>query len=145
MSRHERTRFRVIVRAANVAVSICRRILREDGTALVESALSSVVLFAALFGIMEVSYVLYSYNYVSSAARDATRYAIIRGPNSCADANITPFPDCGLSPTKFTSTTDPTKNPLLNYVDSLGYPGLNSSTTSMTVSYLIATKTSVQD
>ena len=118
-----------------------RRMAREDGAMLVETGIAATSLLMVLFGMIEICWLLYSYNYVSNAARDATRYAVLRGPNSCNDATVTPFPDCGLKPTKFTSTTDPTKNPLLNYVESMGYPALSSSNTSMQVTYLVATKT----
>ncbi|HEY2468854.1 MAG TPA: TadE/TadG family type IV pilus assembly protein [Terracidiphilus sp.] len=128
--------------AANRRASTVRRIAREDGAMLVETGIAAASLLMVLFGIIEICHLLYSYNYVSNAARDATRYAMLRGPNSCTDATNTPFPDCGLSPTKFTSTTDPTKNPLLNYVELMGYPGLSASNTSMDVNFLVATKTS---
>src|SRR4051812_41540236 len=114
------------LRAVRFAAAV---ILREDGSAMVEMGLAAIVAFMFLFGIIETSYLLYSYNYVSNAARDATRYAAIRGPNSCNDANVTPFPDCGLKPTKFSSTTDPTNNPLLAYVEGMGYPGLTANNT----------------
>jgi hypothetical protein len=130
------------VRVARFAATACKGIAREDGAALVEMGLSAILVLMALFSIMETSFLLYSYNYVSNAAREATRYAAIRGPNSCSDATITPFPDCGLHPESFVSTTDPTQNPLLNYVEAMGYPGLNASNTSMEVKYLVATKTS---
>lgn len=124
------------------AAATFKGVLREEGSSLVEMGLAAVVAFMFLFGIVETSYVLYSYNYVSNAARDASRYAAIRGPNSCNDANVTPFPDCGLKPTKFSSTTDPLNNPLLAYVEGMGYPGLNPSNTSLEVKYMVATKTS---
>src|SRR4029079_15723687 len=77
------------------AAATFKGVLREEGSSLVEMGLAAVVAFMFLFGIVETSYVLYSYNYVSNAARDASRYAALRGPNSCNDANVTPFPDCG--------------------------------------------------
>jgi hypothetical protein len=130
------------IRASRFALATCKGLLQEDGSSMVEMGLAAIVAFMFLFGIIETSYLLYSYNYVSNAARDASRYAAVRGPNSCNDANITPFPNCGLKPTKFSSTTDPTNNPLLAYVEGMGYPGLTASNTSMEVKYLVATKTS---
>jgi Flp pilus assembly protein TadG len=130
------------VRVDRFAAAARKRIAREDGTALVEMGLSSIIVMMAVFGIMQISYLLYSYNYVSNAARDATRYAVLRGPNSCSDATVTPFPNCGMKPSNFTSTTDPANNPLLTYVEAMGYPGLSASKTSLQVKYLVATKTS---
>ena len=124
------------------AVAALKTMLLEDGAAMVEMGLAAVVAFAFLFGIVETSYMLYSYNYVSNAARDASRYAAVRGPNSCNDANVTPFPNCNLKPTSFTSTTVAANNPLLKYIESAGYPGLTPSKTSLEVKYMVATKTS---
>ncbi len=81
------------------------------------------VLLPTIFGIIEVAYAFYAFNFVSSASREATRYAIVRGSTSCTIAPS--FPNCNLSPTS-------SGNPLQTYVTSLGYPGLN--TNSMTVS-----------
>jgi len=128
-----------VCRLAAVAI---RALLREDGATLVEMGLSAVVALMFLFGIIETSYMLYSYNYVSNAAREATRYAAVRGPNSCNDANVTPFPNCGMKPTNFSSTTDAAGNPLLAYIEGMGYPGLTASNTSLEVKYMVATKTS---
>jgi len=130
------------LRACRLAAAVGKGLLREEGATLVEMGLAGIVAFMFLFGIVETSFLLYSYNYVSNAARDASRYAAVRGPNSCNDATVTPFPDCGLKPTNFTSTSDPTKNPLLNYIEAMGYPGLTASNTSLEVKYLVATKTS---
>lgn len=133
---------RCCVRATRFAAKPRAGMMREDGATLVEMAFASVMILSVFFGIMEVSYALYSLNYVSNAAREATRYASIRGANSCGDANVTPYPNCGLSPTQFTSTSDPTKNPLLAHIEAIGYPGLNANNTSLQVNFLVATKAS---
>lgn len=51
----------------------------ESGSSLIEFALSLSILLAVLFGIMEFSLALYAQHYVANAARDATRYAMVRG------------------------------------------------------------------
>lgn len=51
----------------------------EEGSALVEFALIALVLLTLLFGIIDVGRALYAYDYVSYAARDAARFAIVRG------------------------------------------------------------------
>ncbi len=118
-----------------------RGMLCEEGTTLVEMAFASAILLSSLFGVIAISLALYVYNYVSDAAREATRYAIVRGPDSCVIAST--FPDCNLNPTKITSSTDPTKNPLLNYVYNMGYPGLDPSKLTATVNYYAASTTAV--
>lgn len=52
---------------------------RERGSALVEFAAVFTVLFMFLFAIMDLSRALYSYHFVADAAREGTRYAMVRG------------------------------------------------------------------
>jgi Flp pilus assembly protein TadG len=57
-----------------------KQIERERGSALVEFALVSVlVLFPLIFGIVDFARAAYAYHYVSFAAREATRWASVRG------------------------------------------------------------------
>ena len=66
------------------------QICRDDsGASLVEFTVSAAVLFMALFGIIQCSLGLYAYNYVSDAAREGTRYAMVRGARvRCADDGL---------------------------------------------------------
>ena len=86
------------------------KIQDEHGASLVEFALCSSVLFMTLFGVFAVCGALYSYIFVSEAARDASRYALVRG-SAC-----TGFSDCDISSAQINT-----------YVKNLGYPGINSS------------------
>ena len=52
---------------------------RQRGNSLVEHALVLAVLLAVMFGIFDFGRVLYTYNFVSNAAREATRWASVRG------------------------------------------------------------------
>jgi len=54
----------------------------ERGTTLVEFALSTVLLLTVLLGIIDVGRVLYSFDWVSDAARRGARWAMVRG-SSC--------------------------------------------------------------
>ena len=87
-----------------------RRLRGEEGATLVEFALSSGILFMSLFGIIGLCNALYSYNFVSDAAHEATRYALVRG-SAC-----TGFTDCNI-----------TSAQLQTYVQNLGYPGIIKS------------------
>jgi Flp pilus assembly protein TadG len=91
----------------------CRAIGKEDGATMVEMAISFSVLLAMLFLIIQVSFVLYDYNAVSEAAREASRYAAVRGAQSCLV--LSTFPDCNLSKAS-------SGNPLQTYIQGLGYP-----------------------
>ncbi len=58
----------------------------EGGNALVESAVSIVVYLLLLFGIVDFGRALYTYHFVSEAAREATRWAAVNG-ETCRDDN----------------------------------------------------------
>lgn len=62
---------------------------RERGTELVEFAFAVTVLFALIFGIIGFAQAAYTYHFISNVAREATRYASVRG-SAC-----TLLPDCG--------------------------------------------------
>ena len=55
------------------------RLRGDRGGTLVETALSIAILLALVIGIMEVCLTIYSYHFISNAAREGTRYAIVRG------------------------------------------------------------------
>jgi Flp pilus assembly protein TadG len=69
---------------------IHRTLRVETGTSIVEFALASIILFTLIFGLLAICLALYSYNVVSEAAREATRYAIVRGSvcNTLSNCNI---------------------------------------------------------
>ncbi len=83
----------------------------EAGVSTVEFAMTLSILLTMLFGLMELALALYSYNFISEAAREATRYAIVRG-SSCSG---------------FGSACPAAASDVQNYVVGLGYPGLDSS------------------
>jgi Flp pilus assembly protein TadG len=94
-------------------VKSCRALREEDGATMVEMAVSLTVLVGAIFLVIQMCFVLYAYNAVSEAAREATRYAAVRGSNSCSV--LSTFPNCNLGPTT-------TGNPLQTVVQGFGYP-----------------------
>jgi Flp pilus assembly protein TadG len=91
---------------------ICRSIGVDHGSSMVEFAVASVILFTLVFGVIGICVALYSYNVVAEAAREATRYAIVRG-SACS---VSTFPDCNV-----------TSNQLQTYVRGRGFPGITSS------------------
>jgi Flp pilus assembly protein TadG len=98
---------------------------QNEGSALVEMGLVCGILFAMLFGIIEFSLALYTYNYVSDAARDGSRYAIVRG-SSCS----------------VLTNCNATAAQIQSYVQSLGYPGMNSANTTVTTTWYSPSTTS---
>jgi len=55
---------------------------RQRGSALVESGLTLVVFMFVIFGLMEFCRAVWVTNLLSHAAREATRYAMVRGRSS---------------------------------------------------------------
>jgi Flp pilus assembly protein TadG len=100
-------------------------VLGEEGGSLVEMALSCLILIPVLFGIIQLSIGLYCYHYAADAAREATRWAIVRGGN-CNGI----FGSAYCSPTDGVAT-GASNNDIAQYVKGLGYPysGLVTTTT----------------
>jgi Flp pilus assembly protein TadG len=97
----------------------------QQGSALVETALSLSVLLVFIFGVMEVSLMAYTYHFVSEAAREGTRYAIVRG-STCNQISTAMFPTaCPASDTE-----------IATYVKGLGFPGIDPSKMNVTTSWL---------
>jgi len=73
-------------------------VARNDaGSTIVEMAISSMLLFAAIFGIFQVTMACYTYNCVTEAARESARWAMVRG-SKCS--TYTPGLDhCGATST----------------------------------------------
>ncbi len=85
---------------------------REEGANLVEFAFAATILFSMMFGIFQMSMALYVHHYISDAARDACRWAMVRGSTSCT--NTPGLTKCGA-----------TQADIQNYVKNLGYAGIN--------------------
>lgn len=69
-------------------------LLRQEGSALVETALSMAILLTFIFGVMEVGLMLYAYHFISDASRAATRYAIVRGSDQSGDCTAPGYANC---------------------------------------------------
>lgn len=61
--------------------------LVEKGSVLVESAITTMLLFVMLFGIIDFGRALYTYHFVANAARQATRWASVNGSSCNSDPN----------------------------------------------------------
>lgn len=96
----------------------------EEGSTMIEFALSSAVLFSLLFGILTVCLALYSYNAIAEAAREGARFAIVRGSASCG--YNTPC-NVGKAPSTDTSVSD--------FIKSQSLPGINTANIQVTSSW----------
>ena len=61
----------------------------ECGSGLVEYAIVFTIFMTMLLGIADFGRAMYAYHFVSSAARDATRWAAVNGANCAQDASCT--------------------------------------------------------
>lgn len=76
-------------RQAGQHALLCTFVRRDCGSALVEFAVSAVLLFTLMFGVLECSRAVYVYHFVGNAAQEAARYAMVRGASwnaNCASA-----------------------------------------------------------
>jgi Flp pilus assembly protein TadG len=91
----------------------------EQGAAVMEMALSMIVLLTLIFGLIEMCLALYTFHYVSDAAREGSRYAIVHG-STCTVSGVS----CTM-----------TSAQIQTYVQNLGYPGIQSSNMTVTTTY----------
>lgn len=112
------------LRAAVVLPRKGGRAARESGSALVEFALASSIIFALFFGIIQFGFALYTYQFVNEVAREMTRYAIVRG-SSCALSSS--MPNCGF--------TDSSSTLLAIVQNGYTYPGINVNNVTVTTQW----------
>lgn len=117
-------------RIISLKIRAGRRLRSESGGTLVETAISMSLFFLLIFGILEGSLAAYSYHYISHAARQGARYAIVRG--SDWSANCTDYTDAGCIATS---------DQISQYIDSLGFPGIDASKIQVTVQCATVTTT----
>ena len=103
----------------------CGRVLSDGGATLVEFAAACAVLLLGLIGLIEIAWALYAYNYVSHAAREATRYAVVRGSTSCT--NTPNLPNCNATAAQ-----------LKAYVQAKVYGGIDPNILTVTTTWLTA-------
>lgn len=94
----------------------------EEGATLVEAAVGLVIILALFIGLLEICLALYASHFVADAAREASRYAIVRGSMSCSTSpNL--------------SNCDATSDEIQTWVRGLGYPGINPEQLTVTTSW----------
>jgi len=104
------------------------RLRGEEGSGAVEVAFASLILIATMLGVCEVSLAWYYGHFCSDAARQATRYAMVRGSKSCAN-------------TPNLSECDVTADQIKTYVRGLGFPGVVSGNVTVTSTWYQASTT----
>jgi Flp pilus assembly protein TadG len=92
----------------------------EEGSALVEIALTLPVLITFFFGLIQVSMAFYTHQVLSESAREGTRYAMVHG-STCTTGS-------GSACTVSAATVN-------SYVSGLGWPNIGSSTMNVSTTY----------
>jgi Flp pilus assembly protein TadG len=95
----------------------------EQGSALVEFALSIIILLTLVFGVIAMCLAIYAYHFISDAAREGTRYAIVRGSSCATYGNFS-------APCPVTTSAQ-----VQTYVRSLAYPGINPNYMTITATW----------
>ena len=84
----------------------------EEGATVLEAAVALVVLLGLFIAIVQISLALYTSHFLADAAREASRYAVVRGSMSCSTTpNLT---NCNVS-----------ADEMQTWVRDLGYPGIS--------------------
>jgi Flp pilus assembly protein TadG len=106
------------LRASGPGGRISRRAAEQRGTSVVEFALCSAILLTLAFGVLALSLAVYSYHFISEAARQGTRYAMVRG-STC----------------QFSNPCTATSDEIQSYVQGLAFPGINPSQMTVTTKW----------
>jgi Flp pilus assembly protein TadG len=96
-----------------------RHLHGEEGQSLVETAISALGVLTLFFGVMEISLSLYTYHFLSDAARLATRYAMVRG-SSCSG---------------FASACPAAASDVQTFVKNLDFPGIVPANVTVTTTW----------
>jgi Flp pilus assembly protein TadG len=96
----------------------------EQGQSIVEMALSITLLLAILFVLIETCLAAYSYHFISDAAREGTRYAIVRGSTSALNCPSNPAVACPAA-----------ASDIQNYVASIAFPGVQIAPADVNVAW----------
>lgn len=92
----------------------------EKGSTLLEFALVFILFMTMLLGIAGFGHALYAYHFVSNAAREATRWAIVNGSTCASDSSC---------------TAPATPSDIDAYVKSLAPPGITAANITTTVTF----------
>lgn len=116
---------------------LLRLACEESGSVLVEFAMSALLLMGLLVAVIEFALGMYTYHFLSSAAQQGTRFAIVRGDtwseNVAANCSTSAPPNFKMVYDCTASGTD-----IQNYVQSLATGGITASsvTVNTTNSYV---------
>jgi Flp pilus assembly protein TadG len=99
-----------------------RKLKGEGGNNLIEYAIVFMFFISMLLGIVDFSRALYSYHFLSNAAREATRWAAVRGATCTNDGSCTAAASPADIVAYVTNITPPGVNPT-NLTTTPSWPG----------------------
>jgi Flp pilus assembly protein TadG len=106
---------------------------REGGQAIVEFALTVILLMLLMFAILELSIFIYTYSVLANAAKEGVRYAIVHGADNVSpsgpSSGSASSPPCTASSTNVTNVVNQTKS-------FAGFSALSTSNVNVFVCYL---------
>lgn len=100
----------------------------QKGSALVDFALSLIIVLSVLFGIIDVGRALYAYDWVANAARKGSRFMEVRGTPGCLK---NPHLLSGGCPATATDATNYITNANGNGIDTTGINANQLTVTSL--------------
>src|SRR5205823_10674133 len=106
---------------------------RESGQAIVEFALTLILLMLLMFALLELSIFIYTYSVLANAAKEGVRYAIVHGTDNSTpsgpSSGSASSPPCTASSSNVTNVVNQAKN-------FAGFSLLSTSNVNVFVCYL---------
>lgn len=106
--------------------TLLRLAREEDGSELVEFALTGTLMVVLLFGVLQWMFAIYAYHFTTYAAQQGARYAMVRGytwsKNTTTNCSSSAPPSFTMSYACTASSSD-----IQNYVQSLATGGISAS------------------
>ena len=142
-------------RHAKPTLGFRRTAARDCGATLVEFALVCSLFLVMLFGVIEFGRALYTYHFVSHAAREAARWAAVNG-TSCGSDAVAGTSDNGSCTAPITSSsgsyslcssgcTYAQQSDVKNYAKMIAPPGIDTTGTGCGGSSCLSTTATWQD
>lgn len=90
-----------------------------------------IVLLMLMFGVIQVSWAVYSYHLIANAAHEGARYAIVRGSSWGVSCDVSGAAGSGWNSSKCTASTAD----IANYVANRSLPGASIAASNVCVQY----------
>jgi Flp pilus assembly protein TadG len=124
---HTFTRLKIDTRFTNASPAPrLRKLKGEDGNNLIEYALVFMFFMSMVLGIVDFSRALYTYHFLSNAAREATRWAAVNGATCGPQTAFNPAGDNSCNGIGGMNNGTASESDIQNYVARITPPGVDS-------------------